>query len=702
MELKEMIMNTLSSNKFFKGVSVEDFKKLFNITSNEEFISLMKTLNELEDNYQIMRDKNNKYFLLSTKQCFKGVFRSNPKGFGFVDGDEMSVFINRKQARKLLDGDEVIAHYTYDKDNNVDGEVIKVISHNLHQIVGTIKIKNNEKYFLSDKDYGRKIKIINYSDFKIKNDTKVLVEIIDYGKVLKAKIVEVIGYKYAPGVDILGIVLEHHIDPVFSSKVIAEADSVSNQNLDAEIARRKDLRSELIITIDGKDSKDLDDAISVKRLDDGFYLGVHIADVSYFVEAKSKLDKEAFNRGCSVYLLDRVIPMLPAILSNGICSLNPHVDRLTLSCEMKIDFNGDVVDYAISESVINSKYRMTYADVNEILKKDDALCEKYHEIVEMLDDALELSKILRNRRRKLGAIDFETKESKFILNDEGKIIDIVPRERFEAEKLIEDFMICANECVASHMLNMDLPCVYRIHEAPDPKKVQDFMGIALAMGYKLVGDPYDMYPKQYQKLLKQAQGDPNFESLSMLMLRSMQKARYDSNCSGHFGLALHDYLHFTSPIRRYPDLMVHRFLRKYYFNNNYDVQMMGDDEYVAKEAADKASERERLAIDCEREVEDMKKCEYMKQFIGEIYEAKVVSVTKFGLFVALDNTVEGLVHVSSMKDDHYNYIEKMRCLKGELTGKTYRMGDVLKVQLVNADKYQKNIDFELVEDDYEG
>lgn len=696
MEYINRVIDILSSNKNFKGVSLDDFKEIFGIDSSKELTALLKSLNKLENDFIIIRNDQEKYFLLSTLNYFVGTLRKNPRGFGFVDGEDFSVFAPRNEVRKYIDGDKVLAKYHEDKNGEFECEIVKLIAHSLDRVIGTVKIEKKRKYFLSDKDYGKKIVITNYDEFKLVNDTKVVVKINEFGKTLKGEIIEKIGYKYDPGVDITAVLEEFNLEYKFNDKTLEEADNVCDKKYD--IKNRKDLRNELIITIDGADSKDLDDAISVKRLDDGFELGVHIADVSYYVEANSALDKTAFERGCSVYLLDRVVPMLPQVLSNGSCSLNPQVDRLAISCVMKINFQGEIEDYDLFESVINSSYRMTYSDVNSIFEGNEKLIEKYQEIHELLTDGLELSKILRNRRRRLGSIDFETKECKFELNKKGKIINIKPRERFEAEKMIEDFMICANECVATHMRNLDLPCVYRIHEKPDVKRMRDFVNAAKIMGFSFSGDVNNVHPKQLQKMLKKAEGSPNFDNLSTMMLRSMQKARYDGMCSGHFGLALDDYLHFTSPIRRYPDLLVHRYLRKYCFNNNYDSEQISKDEIFIDKASLKSSEQERKAIDCEREVEQMKKCEYMKQYVGHFFEGTISSVTKFGFFVMLDNTVEGLVHISTLDKANCIYIESLKEMRNNLTGKVFRLGDKVIIKVKSADKYKKEIDFEYVGD----
>lgn len=432
-------------------------------------------------------------------------------------------------------------------------------------------------------------------------------------------------------------------------------------------------------------------------IENGYRLGVHIADVSHYVTSGSELDKEAYRRGTSIYVVDRVVPMLPHALSNGICSLNPRVVRLTLSCIMDIDYEGNIIDYKLCPSFIKSHYRMTYKNVNKILSREEKMTQKYENLVEMLDIALELSDVLANRKRRLGAINFDSRESEIKVDEKGKVIDVKVRERGRAEQIIEDFMVAANECVASINKNMDLVSIYRVHETPDVKKMREFISTAKTMGYQFKGDINDVHPKQLQKMLKDAQGQENFGVLSTYMLRSMRKARYDRQCLGHFGLALKEYTHFTSPIRRYPDLIVHRMLRKYYFNQCIDLEQIKKDDEFVEEASVQTSKCERVAVETERDIEDMKKCEYMESFIGRKYDGIISGVTKFGFFVELDNAIEGLVHVSTMQDDHYNYDDRIKALIGEHTAKVFKMGQKVRVELIEASKFKKQIEFQLIE-----
>lgn len=696
MQYSTLILDVMASQKY-KGYDIEGFKSYFQIEGSKDLTQLMKDLNALEEEYIIMRDSRDRYFTIAQLDCFTGTLRANPKGFGFVENEEMSVYANRGEIRKVLDGDEVLAKLIKNKDGSVECEILKVINHSKKTIIGVIKKRENRTWFLPDVDMqNRRFKITNIKDFKLVNDTKVQLYIDKYGPTLECSILQIIGHKYDPGVDILSILLEHDIEPTFPPQVMREVNRINESISSQEKEGRLDLVNEQIITIDGDDSKDLDDAISVSRIEGGYRLGVHIADVSHYVQERSAIDEEAYKRGTSVYVVDRVVPMLPHALSNGICSLNPHVERLTLSCIMDINEKGEVFNYQIAPSIIKSCERMTYKHVNRILEGDKKLCQRYEHIIEMLQLMEELSHIIRKKRKESGNIDFNTRESKILVDNKGKVKDIVLRERGESEQIIEDFMISANECVASHVKYMDLPSIYRVHEVPEAKKMREFAAVATSLGFKFKGDVNHVYPKQLQKMLEDAKEDPSFPVLSTYMLRSMRKARYDVNCLGHFGLALNEYTHFTSPIRRYPDLIVHRMLRKYFFHIVEDVEKIHRDIEWIEEAAQHTSKMERNAVDAERDVEDMKKCEYMEKYIGAKYNGIISSVTKFGLFVELENTVEGLVHITNMKDDYYHYDDNSKALVGEVSKKTYRMGQPVRVRVMDASKFKKQIDFEII------
>lgn len=675
-------------------MTLDELKTLFDLSNAKEFTSFMKAINEGEEECVFVMDAKGRYFLAEKLGYFKGTLRMNPRGFGFVENESISCYIGKDDLNHALDGDEVIARILGEQEAGLDGKIVKIISHSLKSDVGTIKIKEGRKIFLPDSDtLAERIRITNLDEFKLINDMKVLVKIISYEPRLTGEIEKIIGYKYDPGVDILSLLYEHDIYPEFSDEVMAEVNKVSDHVTPNDRKGRKNLTYHQIITIDGEDSRDLDDAISVEKIENGYRLSVHIADVSHYVKAGSAIDQEALERGTSVYVTDRVVPMLPQALSNGICSLNEGVERCTITCEMEIDSKGEITNYQLYPSLIKTSHRMTYTKVNQIIAGDEEACEEYSDLLEMVQVMCELSQIIRKRRVEKGAIDFDIKEGKVLVDKDGKPIDVILRERGEAERIIEDFMVQANECVASHMKWQNLPCIYRVHETPDVKKMREFVGIASLFGVKFKGNVLNVKPKQCQKILEDAKGKPWYGILSPTLLRCMAKAKYDPKCLGHFGLALQEYTHFTSPIRRYPDLIVHRMLWKYCFNEMPDSKTMHKDEKWIEKAALQCSERERRAVMAERDVDDMKKAEFMEKHIGEVYEGTISSVTKFGIFVELDNTVEGLVHVSNMSDDHYIFDEKTKTLLGMHTQNRYMMGQRVKVKCIDASRFKKQVDF---------
>lgn len=697
MDIRQIILDTIQSQKY-KGMDASHLSRELKMEDATSFTKLMKCLNELEAERIIARDSRERYFTSDRLGFVTGILRINPKGFGFVETGEESFYIGKDALHLGMDQDKVYAKTWTNYDGSVEGEVIEVIEHNTNHLVGVVKIRESgEKYFLPDTELrNRRIKVTNFQDFKVVHDSKVLVVIDSYGQTIKGHIERVIGYKYDPGVDILSILLEHDVVPEFSEAIMREVMDIPEVIDPAEKQNREDLTSLLTITIDGDDAKDLDDAVSVEKIEGGYRLGVHIADVSHYVKEGSAIDKEAYRRGTSVYVVDRVVPMLPHALCNGICSLNPRVERLAMTCMMDIDKKGNVMNYRIFPSVIKTTERMTYRKVNDILAGDETAQKEYPHLLKMCMHMKVLSDIIRKRREGLGAIDFDTREAKILVDEKGKPTDIVLRERGKAERIIEDFMIAANECVATHVKWLETPSMYRIHEAPEPKKVREFARIAKTLGYTFQGGIQSVYPAQFSNLLKEAKGQENYSVLSSFMLRSMQKARYDNRCMGHFGLALKEYLHFTSPIRRYPDLVVHRMLKKYVFTQCENPDKMKKDEAWCEDAANQASIRERIAVDTEREVDDMKKAEYMEKYIGCIYDGIISGITKFGIFVELDNTVEGLVHVSTLMDDYYHYDDTMKALIGEHTANIYRMGQKVRVKCVAANRFKREIDFEIL------
>lgn len=690
MDYKKILMDTMMSSKY-KGKTFDELKSMFDLSHAQEFTSFMKAFNEGIDDFTFIEIKD-KFYLASKKGYFKGTLRIHPKGFGFVENEEIHCYI--ADTRKHMDGDEVLAVFCNEPWDEPECKIVKVLQHGLKHLVGSVKKKTGRtpKFMPDSSTVNQEIRIKNWNEHKLVHDAKVLVRITKY-EPLEGVIEKVIGYKYDPGVDITSVLLEHDVNIEFSDEIQKEINKIPDHITSKDKKGRVDLTDELIITIDGDDSRDFDDAISIKKIDEGYQLGVHIADVSHYVKEKSALDREAYERGTSIYVCDRVVPMLPQYLSNGICSLNPNVERCTITCLMDINQQGEVMQYQIFPSFIKSKERMTYKNVNKIIHRDEEMCEKYAHLIEMVDYMLRLSKIIRKRRESLGSIDFDTKEGKIVLDSKGKAVDVVLRERGESERIIEDFMICANEVVANHMKWLEVPSMYRVHEQPDPKKMREFVHIAQLAGLKFRGNVLNVYPKQCQALLKEAKKKPEYSVISTSLLRCMAKAKYDSKCLGHFGLGLQEYTHFTSPIRRYPDLVVHRMLRKYCFNEN--TSDFKHDEAWVEKAALKSSEQERKAITCERDVDDMKKAEYMEKHVGEKYVGMISSVTKFGFFVELDNTVEGLVHVSTLRDDHYVYDEQTRSLVGTHNQKRFTMGQKVKVKCVNASRFRKQVDFEL-------
>lgn len=697
MDIKQLCLDMMSSSKYRnKGISVDKYQELLNIQGADQFKELMKALNELEDECVFVRDRRDRYFFAEELGYVKGVLKVNPKGFGFIDTDDGSWYVNRESMNLALNNDVVFAQTKTFPDGSTEANVVRILERNTKNVIGTIKVKEGRKFFLPDSNFNdHTFTITNMEDFKVVNDSKVLVVITKYGKTLKAKIERVIGYKYDPGVDILSVLLEHNIEPEFPEAVLEELKSIPETVQEEDRKGRVDCTNDLIITIDGEDARDLDDAISIEKFDGSYRLSVHIADVSYYVREGTELNAEAYQRGTSVYVADRVVPMLPHYLSNGICSLNPKVERCAMTCEMNIDLNGTILSYKIYPSIIKTTERMTYTAVNKIIDNDEETCAQYPHLLEMVENMLALSKIIRIRREGLGAIDFDTREGKVILDEQGKPIDVVLRERGIAERIIEDFMIQANECVAAHVKWMETPSVYRIHEQPEPKKMRDFVKTANIMGYKFKGNVMNLRPKQCQQMLEDAKGTPEYPVLSVYLLRCMAKARYDAKPIGHFGLALTDYTHFTSPIRRYPDLIVHRMLRKYYINGVTDAKVMANDEKWVEKAAIQCSDTEVNAVMAERDVDDMKKAEYMEKHIGEEFDGIISSVTKFGIFVELENTIEGLVHISNL-EDHYDYDEDSRSLLGRGSGTVLKMGMSVRVKVLDASRFKKQVDFQLV------
>lgn len=694
--MEETILEILKKEN--RAYSVSELEELLGINNVDGLKELLKTLNKMEDELVVYRSHKNKYMVFNNSHLKIGTLIGNKKGFGFVDieGDS-DVYISSGNMNGAIHSDRVIVEIISKKGMDLEGRIVKVVDRNLKQVVGELYHEKNKFYIKSDENkLNIRIVIDKNKTLGAMDGHKVLVKITGRIKdnLYNGEVIKIIGHKNDPGVDILSIIYKYGINDVFSDEVMEEADSLPSEVLPNEYDGRRDLRDKMIFTIDGDDTKDIDDAISIQKLENGNYLlGVHIADVSYYVKEGSKLDDEAYERGTSVYLADRVIPMLPHKLSNGICSLNPNVDRLAISCEMEIDNTGNVCTYDIFESVIKSRKQMTYKKVNKFLE-ENIVEEGYEEFTDVLSMMAELADILRKNKNKRGYINFDINESKIIVNDDGEAIDVKLRERGIGENLIEDFMIVANETVATAIYFMELPFIYRVHGEPNEEKINNFIRFVNTLGYHITGKFKDMHPKSMQNILEQLKDKKEFSILSSLLLRSMQKAVYDKNNIGHYGLASKCYTHFTSPIRRYPDTTVHRLIRKYLFKHQIDTDTINYWDNKLGVLALHTSKCEQDAIACEREVDDMKKAEYMMKHIGETFDGIISSVMSFGLFVELPNLVEGLIKIDDLKDDKYIYDEENMLLKGIKTKKIYRLGDNIKVVVKNANKEAKTIDFE--------
>ena len=695
-ELQEKIMEILK--KETKALSVFEIEEKLNLEKNN-LVILMKTLNQMEEQLKIYKTKKENYMPFTNSNLKIGKISVNKRGFGFVDvGGNKDIFIPLDSMNKAIHNDTVIVEITSKSQEEPEGRIVKIVDRNLNNMVGEFYYKQGKPYVeLDDKKIKIQITIDPKKTMGAMNGHKVLVKITNKLKDnnYKGEILKILGHKNDPGVDILSITAKYEINDTFDENVMKQTDSLPLEVLEQEKTNRKDLTQEEIFTIDGDDTKDIDDAISIKKLQNGNYqLGVHIADVSHYVTEDSAIDKEAYTRGTSVYLADRVIPMLPHKLSNGICSLNPEEERLAISCVMEINEEGKVVDYDIFESIIKSRKQMTYKNVNKILE-ENIVPEGYEPFENSLKQMQELATILRKYKEKRGYIDFEIDEAKIIVNEQGEAIDVIKRERGKGEKLIEDFMIAANETVASHIYYMELPFVYRIHGEPSEEKINNFIKFISILGYKIRTDKKDITPLAMQNMLEQLKNKDEYTILSSMLLRSMQKAVYDKNNIGHFGLASKCYTHFTSPIRRYPDLIVHRLLRTYIFKSQLDEQTIDKYDTRLTDITQHSSERERAAVECEREVDDMKKAEYMTKHIGEEYEGIVSSVMPFGMFVELPNQIEGLIRIDDLEGDYYTYNEETFSLTGKNNKRGYRLGDKVKIIVKAANKEAKTIDFKI-------
>ncbi len=703
MNIREAIVEFMES-KEYRPMLREEILIQFGIDKSESK-EFYKVLEGLEKDGVLVRNQNHRYGLLNTDYLVVGKLEGHEKGFGFViskDKVREDVFITAENMNGAMNGDTVVANILKKSEagKREEGEIIRVLERGNKFLVGTFEENNNFGFLIPDDQK------ISYDVFIPKahtkgalNNQKVVIEITKWPEARRnpeGKVIEVLGFLSDPGTDILSIIRQFDLPEKFPEKVQEEANNAPESISKRDIEGRVDLRRLKTFTIDGADAKDLDDAVSIETLENGNYkLGVHIADVAHYVHENSPMDREALERGNSVYLIDRVIPMLPRELSNGICSLNPNVDRLTLSVIMEINKNGSVVDHQIFESVINSSYRLVYDDISDYLENDDeAAKEKLKDLLEELKLMEDLMQILYDKRDSRGSIDFDFPETKITLDDQGKPIEIKKDERRIANRLIEEFMLVTNETVAEEYFWAEVPFLYRIHEDPNPEKLVDFAKFIHNFGYSLKGK--EIHPKELQLLIQEIRGKKEELVISTLLLRSLRKAIYSSTPDTHFGLASKYYAHFTAPIRRYPDLMIHRIIKQY-IKGKLSLDKQGRLEKILPEIAEHTSMTERRADEAEREVADLKKAQYMKDKIGEEFQGIISSLTNFGIFVQLENTIEGLVHFSNMLDDYYHFDEEKFHIIGERTNRLYKLGDEVTIKVIGVDIAKRNIDFQIVD-----
>ena len=699
-----------------KSFSMEELAEHLQLQKGADFKALVQTVAMMEREKLVVFNKKGKIKLPEQAVTIEGIFRANNRGFGFVtiDPEEDDVFIPAEATGYAMNGDtvtiDIIKPADPFSDRGAEGKVIDVVARATTQVVGEFTLYSEDE--IKDLDlYG----VVKPKDKKFENlqvfvaaegirpvdGSIVSVELTHYPEKgyatsMEGIVKQVIGHKNDPGMDILSIVVSNGIPTKFPEDVLAQADAVPDQINPADFPERRDLRDQMIVTIDGEDAKDLDDAVTVRKLDNGnYFLGVHIADVSHYVTEDSPLDREAFERGTSVYLTDRVIPMLPQRLSNGICSLNPQVPRLAMSCEMEIDSQGTIVSHEIFQSIIQTTERMTYTAVNEILEEqNEETMAHYQELVPMFELMGELHRILEEMRVRRGAVSFEDSEAKVLVDEKGHPLDIILRSRGVGERLIESFMLAANETVAEHYTKLQLPFIYRIHEDPKEEKLRRFFDFASALGILVKQTNGSITPKDLQQIVEDVADKPESMVINTMLLRSMQQAKYSENNYGHYGLAADYYTHFTSPIRRYPDLIVHRLIRSYAANQTEENQAKWAEQLP--DIALHSSQMERRAVDAEREVDALKKAEFMADHVDEEFDGIISSVVKFGFFVELPNTIEGLIHINELKQDYFHYLENHLALVGERTGMTFKIGQKVRVRVVKADPETREIDFELI------
>lgn len=736
MEDKEKLILDFMAEESYVPMKAKEMASILCVPKTE-YSNFSEVLKKLEEDYKIQKNRKSKYSLVDSNRYITGIFRANEKGFGFVkiEGRDDEIYISKNHTKNALNGDTVlieILESEKDSNHSAEGRIIKILTRDKDTVVGVLVNSKNYGFVVpDDRKLGTDIFISKKNFGKARNDSKVLVKILKYpenGKNAEGKIIEVLGNINEAGVDMLSLIKDYKLPYEFPELVIEEAKKYREEDIKNDIKGRLDLREEEIFTIDGEDSKDLDDAVNVKKLENGNYeLGVHIADVSNYVKEGSKLDKEAIIRGTSIYMLDRVIPMLPRELSNGICSLNQKKDRLTLSVIMEINNEGQVVSSEIKKSVINVTRRMSYNEIATILEyvnnEKDTNNEKSKEKIENANEAKErinklekdlkllkdckpyfehfkqmeeLAKILKKRREKQGSLNLDIPETKIVLDKDGFAIDVKKYELTFANEIIEQFMLTANETVAETFYWLEAPFIYRVHEEPDEDKILELNKFLYNFGYKIKGNKDNIHPKAFAEVLEDIKGKEEERVVSTLILRTLNVARYESEDKGHFGIASKYYCHFTSPIRRYPDLFIHRVISKY-LEENYNVKEETLEKFneQAVTYADQSSEREKVAQKVERDSIDIKKAEFMQDKIGEEYEGIVSSITSFGMFVELESTVEGLIRFEHLGDEYFIYDENRKTLTGEKTKTTYKIGDKVKIRVIHADKITRQIDFEI-------
>ena len=705
MEKQELILNFMKDENY-TPMKAKEMAMILGVPKKEynQFLDIIKYL---EENYKIVKNRKNRYRLIG-ENFVEGIYRKNQRGFGFVkiDDREDEIYIAKEDSLNALNGDRVLIEITEEQNKvkRAEGKIKKIIKHEKETVVGTFQESRNFGFVVpDDKAFGTDIFISKGKFLNAKNNQKVVVKITKYpqkGKNAEGEIIEVLGSIDEAGVDMLSIIKEYDLPAEFSENVIEEAKKYGNKIDEKDIQNRIDCRQDIIFTIDGEDAKDLDDAVRVIKLKNGNYrLDVHIADVSYYVREGSLLDKEAQIRGTSVYMLSRVIPMLPKELSNGICSLNAGQDRFTLSCSMEINNKGEVVSAEVYKGIINVTERMNYHDVQKILdKSDEKVLKKYEKYIGNFELMAELAEILKKKRLEQGYLNLDIPESKIDLDENGKVISIGKYETSFSNEIIEQFMLSANETIAEKFYWLEAPFIYRVHEDPDIEKVKELNKFLYNFGLKIRIVNEKIYPKEVSKILEEIKGKEEEKVVSTLILRTLKIARYEAENKGHFGIASKYYCHFTSPIRRYPDLFIHRIISKY-LEENYVVsdKFIEDFKQKAIDRARMSSEREKVATKAERDSEDMKKAEFMQDKIGQEYEGIVSSVTQFGIFVELENTVEGLIRFENLGNEYFIYDENRKRLIGENSNKVYKIGDKVKIRVISANKLLRQIDFEIVE-----